>query len=156
MSEPILASDADRAEVVHAARTRDDVAAATAGLASPLPAPDAAIAPICDGLAPVLDGAVPLPAVSDVIGQLSAGGAPSSPVAPNLMPGSPLSLTDPGSQLRAPGTPAPQAPAAPAPGAPGPAAGSAPPAPPAPSSTPATPERESGGGLLGGLFGGGS
>lgn len=120
----------------------------------PLPAPDAAIAPICDGLAPVLDGAVPLPSVTDIVGQLSAGGAPSSPVAPNLMPGSPLSLTDPGSQLRAPGTPAPQAPAAPAPAAP--AAGSAPPATPAPSSTPATPERESGGGLLGGLFGGGS
>lgn len=120
----------------------------------PLPAPDAAIGPICDGLAPMLDGAVPLPSVPDLVRQLQQGGTPSSPVPPTLMPGSPLALTDPGSQLRAPGTPLPPAP--PASGAPAPGPESTAPATPAPSSTPATPEPERDGGLFGGLFGGGS
>lgn len=102
------------------------------------------LAPLCEQLVPILDG-VPLPAVTDVVGGL-AGGLPVAPGAPTPPAGSPLSLTDPGSQLRAPGTPLPQAPS----GTPAPS-----------SSTPATPtpvpdDETGGGGLLGGLFGGGS
>jgi phospholipid/cholesterol/gamma-HCH transport system substrate-binding protein len=123
----------------------------------PTEGPQAGAGALCDGLQPILDGAVPLPTPQEIITQLQQGVTPSNPALPQLLPGSPLSLTDPGSQLRAPGTPAPSAPDAPAP-----APGSAPPAAPAPTSGPqATPTpvpepEERGGGLFGGLFGGGS
>lgn len=126
----------------------------------PTEGPQAGAGALCDGLQPILDGAVPLPTPQEIITQLQQGVTPSNPALPQLLPGSPLSLTDPGSQLRAPGAPAPSAPEAPAPEAPAP--GSAPPAAPAPTSGPqATPTpvpepEERGGGLFGGLFGGGS
>ncbi|OLL74165.1 MCE-family protein Mce1D [Pseudonocardia sp. Ae168_Ps1] len=128
--------------------------------ALPTEGPQAGAGALCDGLQPILDGAVPLPTPQEIITQLQQGVTPSNPALPQLLPGSPLSLTDPGSQLRAPGAPAPSAPEAPAPEAPAP--GSAPPAAPAPTSGPqATPTpvpepEERGGGLFGGLFGGGS
>ncbi|MEU6699029.1 MCE family protein [Pseudonocardia sp. NPDC046786] len=115
---------------------------------------------LCGDLAPILDGIVPLPSPQDIITQLQQGGPAANPAVPQLMPGSPLSLTDPGSQLRDPG-------AAPPP-APGPApaeapSGTAPASPtPAPSSsrqatpTPVPEPQERSGGLFGGLFGGGS
>ncbi|GAA1399899.1 MCE family protein [Pseudonocardia kongjuensis] len=115
---------------------------------------------LCGDLAPILDGIVPLPSPQDIITQLQQGGPAANPAVPQLMPGSPLSLTDPGSQLRDPGTAPPPAPG-PAPAeAP---SGTAPASPtPAPSSsrqatpTPVPEPQERSGGLFGGLFGGGS
>lgn len=117
------------------------------GGAANIPAVDPVVlAPLCEQLVPALEGVLPLPAPTDVIGGLT-GTAP--------VPGAPPALTDPGSQLRAPGTPLPPPP--PAPGAPAPGT-------PAPRSTPSTStapstdsdDEDDGGGLFGGLFGGGS
>ena len=91
--------------------------------------------------------------------QLQAGGSGVNPAVPQLMPGSPLSLTDPGSQLRAPADPQAPAPGGqPAPGATGAPATPAPSTTTAPQATPTpVPETEErGGGGLFGLFGGGS
>ncbi|BBG04663.1 MULTISPECIES: MCE family protein [Pseudonocardia] len=113
---------------------------------------------LCGDLAPILDGIVPLPSPQEIITQLQQGGPAGNAAVPQLLPGSPLSLTDPGSQLRDPGTAPPPEP--------GPAPDAAPtpstPATPAPSSgrqatpTPVPEQQERRGGLLGGLFGGGS
>lgn len=120
---------------------------------------DQPTAALCDGLAPILDGAVPLPTPQQVLEQLQAGGSGVNPAVPQLMRGSPLSLTDPGSQLRAPADPQAPAPAGqPAPGATSTPATPAPSTTTAPQATPTpVPETEErgGGGLLG-LFGGGS
>nr|WP_255426252.1 MCE family protein [Pseudonocardia sp. C8] len=120
----------------------------------PLPTegPDAPIGTMCNGLADVVNGAVPMPTPQEIINQLQQGGTPN-PAMPQLMHGSPLSLTDPGSQLQAPASPPPA-------GGPAPAPGAAPPpaATPAPEATPTPvpePEERGGGGLFG-LFGGGS
>ncbi|WP_068797760.1 MCE family protein [Pseudonocardia sp. HH130630-07] len=132
--------------------------------ATPLPVdgPAAGTGALCDGLRPVLDGAVPLPTPQEVITQLQQGVSPSSPLPPQLLPGSPLSLTDPGSQLRDPQAPAPPPgpqpdPAAPPAPAPGPAATPT----PVPDEPDATEEPDGSGdsrdgGLFGGLLGGGS
>ncbi|MEJ8280196.1 MCE family protein [Pseudonocardia spirodelae] len=130
-------------------------------LPTPLPTegPDAAIGQLCDSLGGLVTGAVPLPTPQQVLSQLQAGGNPAAATAPMLMPGSPLALTDPGSQLRAPGAPAPGgAGATPAPGTPAGGASATPAPSSAPQATPTpVPEPENGGGgLLGGLFGGGS
>lgn len=115
------------------------------GTANLQPLSDVALAPLCEQLVPVLNNALPIPPLTDVVGGLSGGLPAPGGLAPP--PGSPLSLTDPGSQLRAPGTPPPPAPAEP--GAPAPSSGSE--ATPTPVPEPVPEER---GGLFG-LFGGG-
>jgi virulence factor Mce-like protein len=100
--------------------------------------------PLGDGCRAVLEGlgagALPNPlAPPGTAGGLSPQGQPATPGLPlNPLPGTPLSSTaDPAAPLQNPLAPAPQQRTAPAPTTP-------------------TPERDNGGGLLGGLFGGGS
>lgn len=121
------------------------------GTANVAPLSDVALAPLCEQLVPALEGVLPLPALTDVVGGLSSGGLPGAVEGLAPPAGSPLSLTDPGSLLRPPGTPPPAEPDA--------AGEQAPPSAPS-SATEATPTpvpepEERGGGGLFGLFGGG-